>query len=177
MSEDKREAALQRVKEAAEAREEAHKEATRIALQWVEREVSKPTNELEIAVMDALAQGNSVANVARAFTLSDRTPNRSAIYEIKNRRHVRGAVETYPFEWDERTVTTANGDRTVYDVVAHLHEYGPDKISGDYTWRYDMFDRTLEPVLTAANPYPTDVEFYTMALTSWLMDYPYPYGD
>ena len=148
------------------------------AAAWVEQHMIDSTNELESAVVSALEDGWGVTDVARAYTLSGKTPNRNAIHEIKNRNAsiMETWAEEYPFEWVGRDVTTARGKRTVYDVVLNAKNFGPEKLTDTYTWRFDRTEGTTEPVVTESDPYPSS-KFYRQALTRWLTTHPYPGED
>lgn len=147
------------------------------AAAWVEQHMTGSKEELEAAVVVALEDGWSVTDVARAYTLSGKTPNRNAIHEIKNRNTsiMETWAEEYPFSWVPRTVTTAAGTRTVYDVVLTAAGFGPDRLEGTYTWRFDAATGTTDPVVTMADPYPA-TKFYRQALNRWLTTNPYPGG-
>lgn len=143
------------------------------AVAWIAERMEPYRMALEEAVFQARDEGHSVVDIARAYTMSGKTPNRNAIYAILSSRDTtRGA--SLPFEWVPRTVKTAKGTRTVFDVQADLEEFGPDNVSGEYTWRYDTSNYELDPVLTAQNPYPYDTNFYKSVLDRWLTNNPYP---
>lgn len=138
---------------------------------WLAKQLQKDITELEQAVMAALDE-HKLAAVARAFTVSGKTPNRNAIYAIRAKYNNVAQSMELPFEWVERTVETAAGTRTVFDVHADMFAYGPRAWSGEYTWRYD--NGRLEPVITEIDPYPIEDPFYKKALDRWLTVSPYP---
>lgn len=148
------------------------------AAAWIQTQMEQHEAALEEAVMNALSNGHSVSDVARAYTVSGKTPNRNRIYEIKarNNSNVSAWSGKYPFTWVERIVETAAGERTVYDLVAKTQNFGPDKISGDFRWRYDS--GVIEPVLNPdpdVDPFPV-TNFYSQLLDRWLKMNPYPGG-
>jgi hypothetical protein len=153
----------------AEATERREQEAA----EWLASRLDPYRMALEEAVFQARDEGHSVIDIARAFTTSGRTPNRNAIYAILSSRDTTRGTPL-PFEWVPRTVKTVKGKRTVFDVQADLEEFGPDNVSGEYTWRYDTSNSELDPVLTAQNPYPYDTSFYKSVLDRWLTNNPYP---
>jgi hypothetical protein len=85
-------------------------------------------------------------------------------------------AEEYPFQWVERSTKTAAGTRTLYDIVLVASNFGPEKLEGTYTWRFDRTAGTADPVVTMAEPYPNS-KFYRQALTRWLTTHPYPGGN
>lgn len=130
------------------------------------------------AVLAALDEGHSVGQVAAAYTVSGKTPNRNAIYRILTaaKQQPRFTGET-PFQWVPREVVTVSGTRIVYDVLAELENYGPDKVTGQFRWRMDPVLEELEQVLTDRDPYPTEVPYYKEAIEHWLRNNPYPEGE
>lgn len=141
----------------------------------IDAKVKAKQDALEEAIMQALDLGNPVTEVARAFTPSETaTPNRVAIYAIRKKRLAEEAVvaSNLPFVWVPREVETFSGNITVYEVMAHLDDFGPDKVTGDFEWYWDSDG--LEPVIDPqADPYPTS-KFYQRALSQWLSVNPYP---
>ena len=148
------------------------------AAAWVERKLGEYDADLEQAVLAALEDGHTVTNGAAAYTTSGKTPNRNAIYAIKAKYADQAEmwVGEYPFEWVPREVKSATGLRTVYDVFTSVEDFGPEKISGEYTWRYDNGD--LEAVLGFGpdEAWPTS-KYYQQVLERWLMNHPYPEED
>jgi hypothetical protein len=140
---------------------------------WVAERIEPYVMALEQSVLQARSEGHSVSDIARAYTTSGKTPNRNAIYAILSSRVTQGG-DSIPFEWVPRTVKTARGKRTVFDVRAELDGFGPEAVSGEYTWRYDTATHELDPVLTAQNPYPYELSFYKSVLSRWLTNNPYP---
>jgi len=146
---------------------------------WVEDRLYPAVIVLEQAVIDALDEGHSVVAVATAYTISGRTPNRNAIYNIRKsfkENPNRDGGGDFPFEWVERVVKTRMGERTVYDIHANVQSFGPDEITGEFTWRYDVITQVPEPVISREDPYPHDVRYYRQALSRWLTVNPYPGG-
>lgn len=144
----------------------------------VEQQLESYNADLDRAVLAALDAGHSVTDVARAYTISGRTPNRNAIHAIKRAYSDDGSMtlSEYPFEWVERRIATVTGTRTVYDIVGSLIQYGPDEVTGEYRWTYNQNKGELDPVITEADPYPAD-KFYTQAIQRWIMNNPYPKGE
>ena len=143
---------------------------------WIVSQLIREEAAVDEAVMDALDNGHSITSVAGAYTVSGRTPDRNAIYEIKS-RHTGTQdlwVDEYPFEWVPREVQTVSGFTTVYDVRAVLEEFGPSSISGEFTWRYDRITDELEPVITESDPYPQGEKYYASVLKRWLIGHEYP---
>lgn len=139
-------------------------------------------SELEDLVVAALNEGWDVGSVAEAYTPAGKSPNRNAIYAIRNRLGIEKPkkepnvpLEDYPFEWGPRIAETANGERTVYDVFADVVYWGPDNLTGYFMWAYDWAGG-LDPVITESDPYPT-TKFYKDALAAWLVGNPYPEGE
>ena len=155
------------------ARETLRQEAeARIKLELAQKE-----RELEEAVIDAIEYGHTVMDVARAYTPPGNTPNRGRIYQIR-RKHAGPRVETaghFPFHWEPRIIETFAGERTVYDAVAELDEFGPDDVTGVFRWTYIAGE--LEPMLDPhSEPYP-NTKAYTAVLDQWLLRNPYPGED
>lgn len=146
------------------------------AAEWLAKELAEYTEALEDSVFQARDEGHSVMAIARAYTLSGKTPNRNAVYEILLSRNAQ-RDDKLPFEWEPRTIKTARGKRVVFDVKANLEEFGPDKISGQFEWRYDIPKHELDPVLTPDGLYPYEVNFYWRVLDRWLANNPYPGED
>lgn len=143
----------------------------------VDEQMKSYVKDIESAVLRALDDEFSVTDVARAYTISGKTPNRNVIHAIKRRyESEEDTLTVYPFEWVARTTTTARGDKTVYDIHAVLEEFGPDDVTGEYTWRYDRATGEPEQVLTEHDPYPAS-KYYTQALTRWIMVNAYPGED
>lgn len=136
---------------------------------WAEQQIREHRNTVERIVLEALAEGYSVTDVAEAYTISGKTPNRNAIHQIKNSVQNLPKVpdKKLPFEWARRNI----GRRTVYDVVGLLFEFGPEGLTGDFVWRYDNGE--LDPVITEEDPYPNS-KYYREILNTWLEDNPYP---
>lgn len=177
MSEVKAE--LVAVTKAARELEEARQTFRAEAELWIEERLFPSVMALERAVVDALEEGHAVTTVATAYTISGRTPNRNAIYNIQRRFKEdpdRDITVEYPFEWVPRVVNTRKGETIVFDIHATLSDFGPDEISGDFTWRYDAYSNEVEPVLTRENPYPITTKFYSRVLTRWLAINPIPGG-
>lgn len=175
----KAETKLHAVAARVQSAEEAHARLKAEADAWVKSQMKAEDKAVEDAVMDALDDGHSIAAVARAYTISGLTPNRNKIYEIKKRRaeRITDWVGEYPFRWSPRIVKTRDGERTVYDIVSETSEFGPEDITGEFTWRYDRETNTPEPILYVdRDPYPTSV-YYNTVLTKWLADHPYPEED
>jgi hypothetical protein len=160
-----------RVREAEAAREQLDIEA----LAWVKKQMLARQVQVEQAVMAALEDGHTVANVARAYTVSGLTPNRNAIYAIRKKYAEQPAVWVggYPFEWTPRTVETAAGLKTVYDIEAEFSGFGPQEISGNYRWRFDVATGEPEQYLSDPQAYPID-NYYRRALEHWIGTNPYP---
>lgn len=153
------------------ARDEAEAELAVL----VAARIKAKQDALEEAVMEALDLGNPVTEVARAYTPPDTaTPNRVAIYGIRKRRLADEELvaNSLPFQWVPREVQTFQGTITVYEVAAHLNEFGPGKITGDFQWYWDVGE--LAPIVDPeADPYPNS-KFYQRALAQWLSVNPYP---
>ena len=167
---------LQRVSAAVKQADAAWVRYKAIAEEQVAEKMRDHWAEVDRLVMVALDGGDTVTDVARAYTTSGRTPNRNAIHEIKKRSLGLGdeTPEEYPFAWVPRRVTTVRGEKTVYDIHAvDMVEFGPDGITGDYTWRYDPAHEEPEPILTEADPYPT-TRYYKQALRRWVLNNPLP---
>lgn len=143
------------------------------AAAWVAVELAEYTEALEESVYEARDDGHSIVDIARAYTLSGKTPNRNAIYAILSSRTT-PRDDDLPFEWVSRTIKTARGKRVVYDVQADLEEFGPENVSGEYTWRYDTSNHELDPVLTDQNLYPYEINYYRRVLDRWVTNNPYP---
>ena len=174
-SENKLNAISQRVRSVQESRVRLEEEAAA----WVSRQLADEERALEDAVMAALDDQHSIADVARAYTISGKTPNRNKIYEIKRKRgdRITDWVGEYPFVWSPRIVKTRDGQRTVYDIIANTNAFGPDEITGVFEWRYDSDINSVEPKLFIdREPYPT-TDYYRTVLTKWLLDHPYPEED
>lgn len=171
--------ALVTITEKAKAKDDAGERLRIEADAWVAKQLEKFESELDQAVIAALDEDHSVAAVARAYTISGKTPNRNAIYTIKAKyanlsTRNNTLYGDYPFEWKERRVNTAQGERILYDVHADLSEFGPDAWTGEYTWRFDEPTGTLEPMLTDIEPYPIGTKYYKQVLDRWLSITPYP---
>lgn len=147
------------------------------AIEQVRIKMAEKEQALEEAVVRALEDDHAVTAVARAYTPPGSTPNRNAIYAIKKRHAEKFAgpkSSGYPFQWVARTVETRNGTRVVFDIHAVLNAFGPDDVTGEYTWTYDPNDETVEPVLSVDyDPYPT-TKYYKQMLSQWLSMNPYP---
>jgi len=146
------------------------------ALAAAKVELAALDEAVELAVVAALAGEHTVTEVARALTTPGKTPNRNKVYEIKTRRE--GAIDSriagYPFEWVAREVVTASGDRTVYDIHALVRDFGPEEVTGEYTWRYDQETERLEAVYSLDyEPWPA-TKYYQSLLTQWVGINPYP---
>jgi len=143
---------------------------------WIERKLIEHERDLLESIRAALDDGHSIMAVARAYTTSGvETPNRNAVYRLLKKYGDEPVVGTFPFEWVPRKVRTAAGTKTVYDVHATLNGYGPQEVSGDFTWRYLLGE--LDPVITEQDPYPADVKYYRQALEKWHQHNPYPGGE
>ena len=170
---------LNRVGQLARARVTRRAELEAQAAAWVAEQLAHADEELELAVMAALADEHSVTSVATEYTVSGKTPNRTAIHRIKRERsdYTAPLIEDagpLPFEWVAREVKTRAGSRTVYDLVAITWDFGPEDLVGTYTWRYDNGE--LDPVITEDEPYPI-TEFYKAVLDKWVAANPYPGGE
>jgi hypothetical protein len=146
---------------------------------WIATQLSRDNDALERAVMDALYNEHSITSVATAYTGPGKSPDRKLIHLIKNKHKNTESlwVEDYPFEWSARETETIDGFATVYDVVGVFESFGPEKITGSFTWRYDHISRELEPVLTDADPYPQTNKYYAAVLKRWASTHPYPEED
>lgn len=157
----------------------ARREGPRIrarAMAAAKVELAALDDAVELAVVAALEGEHSVTEVARALTTPGKTPNRNKVYEIKNRRagQIGSRSAAYPFEWVPREVTTAAGARTVYDVHALVSDFGPDAVTGEYTWRYDIETERLEAVFSLDyEPWPTN-KYYQSLIRQWVEVNPYP---
>lgn len=140
--------------------------------------IDQREQELDQLVLQALEEGHSVMDVARAYTPPGSTPNRNKIYDIRRRYSDGTKVASYgdwPFRWEGREVETVNGPRTVYDVIGTLVDFGPDQVNGVFRWRY--IAGQLEEVFEFDKPlYPTG-KHYQFMLSQWLQMNPYPGGD
>lgn len=143
----------------------------------IRAELANLENGLELAVVEALDHGHNVTEVARAYTPPGNTPNRVRIYNIR-KKHDGPTIVTegdFPFRWEPRVIETFTGERTVYDAVGILMEFGPDDVSGTFRWTY--IGGELEPVLDpTVDPYP-NTKAYTAVLEQWLLRNPYPGED
>lgn len=147
---------------------------------WVNKQMVKAEREFDQTVVTALEDGHSVMSIARALTISGKTPNRNRVYEIRG-KYTEGSapwVGDYPFEWVPRTVKTAKGTQEVFDVRAVLSDFGPNGITGTFTWRYDVASGETEQVVDPVDdPYPEDIKYYRQMLSRWLSINPYPGGE
>lgn len=146
------------------------------ALAAAKVEIASLEEAVERSVVQALADEHSVTEVARALSTPGKTPNRNKVYEIKKRwaGQIDSRTAGYPFEWVAREITTRDGQSTVYDAHALVSEFGPEDVTGDYTWRYDQETEKLEPVFSLDyEPWPTN-KFYQSLLTQWMQINPYP---
>lgn len=141
---------------------------------WIRQQVMEREAMIDRLVVEALDDGFKIIEVAEAYTVSGRTPNRNAIHAIR-KRSTRPSVENvgiFPFRWEEREVLTVSGNRQVWDVVVDLESFGPQFLSGHFEWRYD--NGTLEEVVRAdKDPYPNS-KYYQSVLDAWLKKNPYP---
>jgi len=164
--------------------EQLRKEGPRIrakALAAAKVEVAALEEAVERSVVAALQDEHSVTEVARALSTPGKTPNRNKVYEIKKKYE--GQIESrtagYPFEWVAREVATREGVRTVYDIRALVNGFGPDDVTGEYTWRYETDEDgqpRVEPVFSLDyEPWPTS-KFYRSLIGQWIGINPYP-GD
>lgn len=145
------------------------------AAEWVTRSLEPEFKALAQAIFVAREEGYPVIDIARAYTTPGKTPNRNAVYAIINQFKKQTVEEDLPFKWVPRTVKTASGKKTVFDVHAEFSEYGPEDLTGDFTWRYDESTSTLDPVLKVdEDPYPVDSSFYRSLLGRWVQANPYP---
>ena len=81
-------------------------------------------------------------------------------------------IGNFPFRWEPRIIETFAGERTVYDVIGELHEFGPEDVTGVFRWNFIAGE--LEPVLDPTmEPYP-HTKAYTSVLEQWLLRNPYP---
>lgn len=151
----------------------AKKRLVEEAMAKVAVELAVLENEVEEAVRDAL-ELHSVTAVATAYTVPGNVPNRNKIYEIKKAGEAADATVGYPFEWSPRTIATANGPKVVYDIKAAMKDFGPEHVSGLYTWSWDNGPSPeLDPNY---EPYPT-TKYYKRMLEQWLALHPYPGED
>lgn len=136
--------------------------------------------ELGTEIARAYGAGYSKSAIARAYTAPGFTPNRVKIGEFLDEfEHlIRTSITTdvYPFRWENRTVSTGQGSRVVYDLVAEFHEFGPDSLVGTYRWA--VIDGELEPLyndgdLTTGMIYPTKIA-YAQPLEEWMSMNPQP---
>lgn len=162
---------------AATAERNEHRAQARIAAEaWYNKQMEPFEAALDEAVWAALDADHTAMDVARAYTLSGATPDRNAIHAIKSRRMtvVDEWADDVPFKWKKRTVTTKAGKRVAYDVFAEMDAYGPDEVTGTYTWRFDLTTGELDEVLTDLDPYPSTDKFYKQVLDRWVVTHPYP---
>lgn len=161
------------VAEKAEKYRQAKRRMEAEALAKVALELAVMEKDLNSTVLDAL-ELHSVTDVATAYTVPGNTPNRNKIYEIRRASDQALATVGYPFEWAARTIATVNGPRVVYDVHATMKDFGPDHVTGIYTWSWD---NGLSPELDLDyEPYPT-TKYYKRMLEQWLSLHPYPGED
>lgn len=166
----------QRAHDVANARDRLELEAAA----WVDKKVLTFEGALEEAVVSAVEDGHSVTAVARAYTISGKTPNRNKIYDILKKYADDDAPWSgdYPFEWTAREVKRASGSVTVYDVHGDLSDFGPLEVSGYFMWRYDRATGELDEVLDGVeDPYPIGTKYYKQVLDRWLVANPYPEGN
>jgi hypothetical protein len=165
---------LERVAAAVRSLQSERKRLNIEAEAWIEQQMEARQKNLERLILDALEE-HKLVEVAEAYTISGKTPNRNAIHRIKNKyagvAPVLDADIEYPFEWWPRIVQTARGSTTVNDVVGTLDGFGPDGVSGTFRWTYT--GAALEPVLTEDDPYP-NTKYYQAVLQNWLESHPYP---
>jgi len=167
--------ALEKVAETAQLLLQAEAQVKAEAEAWKIKQLEPINDELERAVLNALDEGYSVTDVARAYTVSGKTANRNAIYAIRDAHAGEDRTADLPFEWKARELTTVRGTTTVFDVYAELTEFGPEAFSGSYVWRYDAANERLEQVLDpVVDPYPEDQGYYGSVLQRWLENNPYP---
>lgn len=172
----KSEATLHAVSARVRSRDDARTRLEAEAAQWVEAQLREEEEALENAVMVALEDEHSVASVARAYTISGKTPNRNKIYEIKNRNADKITTwrGDYPFKWVGRTVRSRDGERTVHDIHSYMQDFGPDHVTGTFMWRYDLESKRPEPLFVEGEePYPYE-KYYIQILDKWLVENPYP---
>lgn len=136
---------------------------------WLAAKLEAFEKEHYRAVVVAVDDGHSITAIARMCGDSRRTPNRNRIYAImaEQAAGLDEWVKEYPFAFTTREVKTASGTRTTYDIRLKVEDFGPERIDGDYAWRYDRATKEWEPVVTDGEPYPT-TRFYRTALQSWL---------
>lgn len=150
------------------------------AANWVEQRMAEKEVAVEKAVLAALEDGHKVTAVAQAYTLSGKTPDRNAIYTIRKKHaNIERDIWTgeYPFEWVARDVQTAKGVRVVYDIHTSMAGFGPEEVTGDFTWRYDTATDEVEEILDFdGEPYPT-TKYYKQVFDRWLRTNPYPGED
>lgn len=139
-------------------------------------QIAQEEQALEKEVLLAIDEGNTVTDVARAYTPPGSTPNRTKIYQIirkyESKTAREAAYQDSPFRWVARKIDTVEGEKTVFDLVATLVDFGPSEISGVFTWTYIAGE--LEPVVDFdQEPYPNN-KHYQFALQQWLSLNPYP---
>jgi hypothetical protein len=166
---------LDDVANSARVLEDAREQLMSEAAQWVAKKLGPFQQALERAVMVAKYDDHTISDIARAYTVSGKTPNRNAVYKIiMSHSGEDGDMGDMPFEWRARQIKTARGERTVYDITANLKDFGPDKISGEFRWRFDEPTQTVDPVLDEHDPYPVSETFYRKVLERWVSNNPYP---
>lgn len=168
-------APLTRVAEAGASEYRARRELTQQANAWVETELAKRRGDLIAAIQSAVEAGFSVTDIARAYTPHGKTPNRAKIYKLLQDAAItpQSQVEGFVGKWVHRTVATVDGDKTIYDLVATLSNFGPDGVTGEYTWTY-MGEGQIEPSVDFEKPPYPSTKTYASALQDWLVKNPYP---
>lgn len=145
----------------------------------IERLVRVEVQEKELLFEQAVLRAvetESVTNIARAISSPGAVPNRARIYAVLKKHKVQGKRDAlhYPIVWSPREIATFDGAFTVYDAVGRFENFGPDKITGTFSWTYDESGLTqiYDP---EGEPYPSTPQ-YLKILSSWLDSNPYP-GD
>ncbi len=159
--------------------EKLREQAPRIrarAMAQANAEIASLAEALERSVVAAKAENHRVTDIARALTTPGKTPNRNRVYEIlkKYENHIDSRTEGFPFEWVARQVETAQGEATVYDIHTIVQDFGPDSVTGEYTWRYDVATGRPEAVFSLDyEPWPL-TKHYQSLIQQWVDINPYP---
>lgn len=111
----------------------------------VQARLQQHEDALNQAIVSARYEGLTVSAIARAYTGPGKTPNRNKITEILRDRIDPSAIPSTDsvFSWQERTVSTPEGERSVYDLVVNAIDYGPDDLTGRF--RFRVLGTDIEP--------------------------------
>jgi hypothetical protein len=155
---------LVQLKAARHSRQNYREELLLEAKSWIEQKIKDRDDEIADIVMAAVNEGYKLVDIAEAYTISGKTPDRNAIYKIRKARTSTAPTTGLPFEW----VQTDTG---LWRAIGTLNHFGPDDVTGIFQWRYVAGE--LDPIITEDEPYPY-TPYYTAILNNWLVGNPNP---